>query len=97
MVTMIMDGDNTLDHVELDFFLKGNTSLDTIEAKKPYKWMSDNGWKDMQKLDIINPTWEGFIESINDNAAAWKDFYDQEAPEQCPIPGGYSKKLSKFQ
>ena len=33
--------------VELDFFLKGNTSLDAVEAKKPYPWLSDNGWKDI--------------------------------------------------
>lgn len=47
MVTMIMDGDSILDHIELDFFLKGNTSLDAVEARKPYKWISDNAWKDI--------------------------------------------------
>lgn len=47
MVTMIMDGDNILDHIELDFFLKGNTSLDAVDAKKPFKWISDNAWKDI--------------------------------------------------
>jgi len=36
MITMIMDGDNALNKIELDFFLKGNTSLDTVESKKPY-------------------------------------------------------------
>lgn len=64
MVTMIMDGDEVLDHVELDFFLKGNTSLDAVEAKKPYKWVSENGWKDMQKLNTLNKTWEGIIEHL---------------------------------
>jgi dynein heavy chain len=48
---MIMDGDDILNKVELDFFLKGNTSLDEIEEKKPQKWISDNGWKDMVKLE----------------------------------------------
>lgn len=47
MVTMIMEGDDNLNKVELDFFLKGNTSLDAVEAKKPYKWMSENSWKDI--------------------------------------------------
>jgi dynein heavy chain len=47
MITMIMNGDNALNNTELDFFLKGNTSLDAVEAKKPHKWISDNGWKDM--------------------------------------------------
>lgn len=40
MTTMIMDGDNNLDRQELDFFLKGNTSLDEIE-RNPLKWLSD--------------------------------------------------------
>jgi len=47
MVTMIMDGDNTLNKKELDFFLKGNTSLEAVEARKPFKWMLDNAWKDI--------------------------------------------------
>jgi dynein heavy chain len=47
MVTMIMDGAQSLNKVELDFFLKGNTSFDAIEVKKPYTWISDNGWKDI--------------------------------------------------
>lgn len=47
MITMIMDGDNELNKVELDFFLKGNTSLDAVERRKPYPWLSDNGWKDI--------------------------------------------------
>jgi len=47
MITMIMDGNNDLNKVELEFFLKGNTSLDAVEAKKPYEWLSANGWKDI--------------------------------------------------
>jgi dynein heavy chain len=47
MVTMIMDGDEELNRIELDFFLKGNTSLDAVEIRKPYEWISDNAWKDI--------------------------------------------------
>lgn len=46
-----MDGNAELNRVELDFFLKGNTSLEEVEAKKPHPWISDNAWKDIQKLD----------------------------------------------
>jgi len=42
-----MDGAKELNNVELDFFLKGNTSLDPIEKKKPGPWISENGWKDI--------------------------------------------------
>jgi dynein heavy chain, axonemal len=47
---MIMDGDEVLNKPELDFFLKGNTSLDEVE-NKPFRWISNNGWKDAVKLD----------------------------------------------
>lgn len=47
MTTMIMDGDGVLDKGELDFFLKGNTSLDAVPRQNPYKWLSAAGWKDM--------------------------------------------------
>jgi dynein heavy chain len=81
MVTMIMDGNNELNKTELDFFLKGNTSLDIVETKKPYKWLTDNGWKDIQKLVTLGKVWEDFIENLMARGSAWKDFFDHEAPE----------------
>jgi dynein heavy chain len=81
MITMIMDGDNVLNKIEFDFFLKGNTSLDTVEAKKPYEWITDNGWKDMQKLDTLSDTWTGFTDALLKNKTLWKDWYDLESPE----------------
>lgn len=89
-----MNGDNALDNIELDFFLKGNTSLDAVESKKPYKWIGDNSWKDMQRLDGLNEAWNGFIDNLKKDPKAWADWYDQEAPEQCEAPCGYSSKLS---
>lgn len=60
MTTMIMDGDNTLNKEEFDFFLKGNTSLDEVEDK-PHKWISTNGWKDAVKLDSMGGVYEGLL------------------------------------
>jgi dynein heavy chain len=97
MITMIMDGANELNKVELDFFLKGNTSLEATEAKKPYPWLSENGWKDIQKLETLGEAWTGFIDALRNNGPAWKEWYDLEAPEQSEIPCGYGQKLSKFQ
>lgn len=54
---MIMDGADELNTIELDFFLKGNTSLDAVERKKPGTWISDNGWKDIQKLETLGEVW----------------------------------------
>lgn len=97
MITMIMDGDNLLNKIEFDFFLKGNTSLDAVEAKKPFDFLSENGWKDIQKLEILGDSWTGFIDNLVKNKKAWKEWYDLEAPEQSEIPCGYTVSLSKFQ
>jgi len=56
---MIMDGDSTLDKKELDFFLKGNTSLDEID-RNPIKWLEESGWKNSFKLDSLGGVWAGF-------------------------------------
>jgi len=96
MTTMIMDGDEVLNKPELDFFLKGNTSLDEVEPK-PFRWLTNNGWKDAVKLDSMGGVWEGFLETIKKNEKAWKDWYDLEAPEMSPMPCGFDKKLDKFQ
>lgn len=97
LVTMIMDGDDSLNKIELDFFLKGNTSLEEVEAKKPYAWLSNNAWKDIQKLNTLGECWTGFGDNLLKNGQEWKKWYDLEAPEQSPIPNDYSNILSRYQ
>ncbi len=97
MTTMIMDGDGDLNKTELDFFLKGNTSLDAVAREKPYAWMSANGWKDLQRLQTLGPAWVNITKDIEENGSAWKEWYDLECPEQTSIPCGYSESLNKFQ
>jgi dynein heavy chain len=50
MTTMIMNGELELVRHELDFFLKGNTSLEEVD-KCPIAWLSEASWKDAHKLD----------------------------------------------
>ena len=47
MTIDILHGEDLIDRHELDFFLKGNTSLDDVEDKSPADWISIGGWKDM--------------------------------------------------
>ena len=67
MTTMIMDGDNELNKLELDFFLKGNTSLDAIARSKPYVWLSANGWKDLQRLQTLGDVWKSVIDDLENH------------------------------
>jgi dynein heavy chain, axonemal len=96
MTIMIKDKDGTLNQTELDFFLKGNTSLDLNFNKKPYDWVPEVGWKDVQKLKTIGPEFKDLVDSIENNEEMWKEWYDQERPEDVTLPGEYSK-LDRFQ
>jgi dynein heavy chain len=80
MTTMIMNGDSILDRTELDFFLKGNTSLDEVE-RNPFRWMGDAQWKDAVKLDANGGVFEGLLLNLKDFEKQWKDWYDEETPE----------------
>jgi len=42
-----------LNRAELDFFLKGNQSLSEVSNPKPYKWVPEQGWRDLQKLVTV--------------------------------------------
>ena len=50
LTTMILEEANNLNRSELDFFLKGDTSVDEVESEKPHAWMPDSGWKDLLYL-----------------------------------------------
>jgi dynein heavy chain, axonemal len=97
MTTMIMDGEGELNKVELDFFLKGNTSLEAGSRPNPFTWLSNNGWKDLSRIVALGPSWVNLSADIEGNEKTWKDWYDIEAPEQTSFPCGYSDTLSKFQ
>ncbi len=43
-------GDTPLDATLLDFFLKGNLSLEKARRAKPYEWLPDQGWQDLMRL-----------------------------------------------
>lgn len=58
--------------------------------------MTENGWKDIQRLETLGEDWNGFTESLKNNGPVWKAWYDLEAPEQAELPCGYSQKLTKF-
>ena len=97
MTSMILDVAGRLNHEEQEFFLKGNTSLDEIPIKKPYKWITENGWKDLFKLQSLDERWKNLMQDVSDNGQLWYEWYNHENPEDFELPNGYSKNLSKFQ
>lgn len=91
MTMMLMEGDEQLNRLELDFFLKGNTSLDIITKQKPFKWISESGWKDMQRLITIGEGYRNFINDLENNEDEWKRWYDLEKPENEELPREFAQ------
>ena len=51
MTVKILEGSPApLDAQFLDFFLKGNLSLEKSGRRKPYDWFPDQGWQDLMRL-----------------------------------------------
>ena len=67
MTIQILDGDKLINHQELDFFLKGNTSLEEIQEKKPYDWVPEAGWKDSQKLIALGDDYKNLIADLKNS------------------------------
>jgi len=97
MCMRIMAGEGTLDTVQLDFFLKGNLSLEKCKDPPPADWISDQGWHDMQRLITLGDTFANVCNDVKGTLAEWKAWYDLDAPENAPMPNGYSDRLSVFE
>jgi dynein heavy chain len=95
MTIMLIEGDGLLNKIELDFFLKGNTALESVQRPKPYKWLTEGGWKDMQKLVTIGEEYKNLVNDLENNESEWKKWYDLEKPENEEMPREFGK-LSNF-
>ncbi|XP_022608125.1 dynein heavy chain 10, axonemal [Seriola dumerili] len=83
---------------ELEFFIKGNLSLEKSKRKKPCDWLSDQGWEDIVKLAELFPEQFGSLpDDVEKNSTEWKSWYDLDGPEQAPFPMKYEENLSAFQ
>ncbi|CAM9103575.1 unnamed protein product [Discosporangium mesarthrocarpum] len=97
MTCMILDGDGNLSRQELDFFLKGDVSLDGASRKNPSSWLSDQGWKDLLCLSTMAEIYGLLVEHFEQNTNAWREWQNLEAPEDVGFPGGFYKQLHPLQ
>ncbi|KAM4707116.1 dynein axonemal heavy chain 10 [Discoglossus pictus] len=98
MTIKIEQADGRVPQEELEFFLKGNTSLEKSRRKKPWAWLADQGWEDIMRLSELFPSLCGTLpDDVEKHEAEWKAWYDLDTPEQYPFPLGYKDKLSTFQ
>ena len=99
MTCMILDNSNKMNNVELNFFLKGDTSLDEASIPNPFSWVSAQGWKDILKLSELyeDSPFDGLHSVMTSEPDSWLSWYKLETPETSELPMGYSEKLNEFQ
>ncbi|KAI9223372.1 dynein heavy chain and region D6 of dynein motor-domain-containing protein [Blastocladiella britannica] len=95
MTLKLMEGEDQLDAVELDFFLKGNTSLEIPAQTRP-DWISLQGWKDIIKLADF-PQFTVLVTHLQQNMTLWRKWVAHDAPETVPSPLPTAASLTPFQ
>ena len=69
----ILNGDNKLNHAYLDFFLKGNLSLEKAEKLNPYPtWFPEQGWQDMVRLFELSANFAELGRHFDANEKEWQ-------------------------
>lgn len=97
MAIKILEGEGELDHAHLDFFLKGNLSLEKAARKKPADWWPDQGWEDVMRLVALGGQFASLADHVEANQGSWRAWYELEKPEEAPLPGGFSEHLDAFE
>ena len=74
MAVKIQQVESQLNRDELDFFIKGNISLEKNPRRKPFDWLPDQSWEDIMKLTSVLPEKFGSLaEDVERGEAAWKE------------------------
>ncbi|GLI59150.1 hypothetical protein VaNZ11_000978 [Volvox africanus] len=107
MTSKVLEGETPLDPALLDFFLKGNLSLEKAARRKPFDWLPDAGWQDLMRLVELGQKKVGpdgrmhalasLANDIESDEATWRAYYDLEDPEEAELPMGYHTFLTDFE
>ena len=97
MSIKLMEVEGLIDNTELNFFLKGDISLEQPAQPNPCTWLLDQGWKDMLKLATINTNFAMIPQLVKKHEALWRSWASLDAPENSPMPLDFSERLTLFQ
>ncbi|KAM3960300.1 LOW QUALITY PROTEIN: dynein heavy chain at 89D [Aphomia sociella] len=83
---------------QLDFFIKGNVSLEKSLRACPTTWIPAQGWQDIMKLSIDFPDSFGELpDHITRGIDVWQEWFDCDTPESAEVPNAYRERLQPFE
>ena len=75
---------------EFNVLIKGGAALNMNDVEpKPKKWILDMAWLNLCELSKL-PQFNQILQQVGRNDKAWKQWFDEDAPEEATIPDGYN-------
>lgn len=96
LTTRIMLAANKVDSDEYTFFTNGHMEKAIETRPLPCDWLPDSIWTDVQHLDQL-PKFKGLVQSVIDDLAAWKNFFEHNDHKLPALPQPWHEQLDDFQ
>ncbi|CAG9136920.1 unnamed protein product [Plutella xylostella] len=98
MAIKLEQSEDRVSQAQLDFFIKGNVSLEKPTQANPSTWISTQGWHDIMKLSTdFQETFAALPDHISRNMEAWQKWADSDTPESNTIPDEYLDRMDPFE
>ena len=73
MTIKLEQSEDQLPQDELDFFIKGNLSLEKSKRARPHMWIPEQGWEDIIKCSQMADVFSTLPDDVEKNNTMWKE------------------------
>ena len=84
---------------EFSTFLVGPTDMgdtDDKPAEKEYAFLKDKVWGEMHALQHISTSFDGLVDCVMAEPAAWQEYCECSAPQDMALPCGFGEGLTEL-